>query len=63
MDNDAEVFFKNAVKSFGLSWRVLHRLMKLSRTIADMEKSEKISTVHIAECLQYRSKTMFVSDL
>ena len=60
METAAEDFLKQASKQLTLSPRVVHRLMKLSRTIADMEQSDLIHIQHIAESLHYRSKTMFV---
>jgi len=34
--------------------------MKLARTIADMDQAEDVTVAHLAESLQYRSKTLFV---
>lgn len=47
---------KNAVDNFHLSARSYHRVLKISRTIADLEAAEKISAQHLAEALQYRPK-------
>lgn len=60
LDKESEDFLKTAVKSLHLSPRVIHRTIKLARTIADVEWVEDIQTSHIAEALQYRAKTMFV---
>lgn len=47
---------KKASERLGLSPRGIHRVMRLSRTIADLEGSEQISDTHILEALQYRAK-------
>jgi magnesium chelatase family protein len=47
---------KMAISSFNLSARGYHRVLKLSRTIADLADSENILTEHVAEALQYRAR-------
>ncbi len=47
---------KKAVTHLHLSARGYHRIIKLARTIADLENTENIEAEHIAEALQYRSK-------
>ncbi|MGJ3494125.1 ATP-binding protein, partial [Piscirickettsia salmonis] len=44
-----------AIEKFGLSARVYHRLLKVARTIADLEQSTDIKLQHVQESLAYRS--------
>ena len=61
LTSGAKDFIKQAASSLYLSSRVVHRSIKLARTIADMEDVENIDTKHIAEALQYRNKNMFIT--
>ncbi len=54
---DAVDLLKMAISQMNLSARSYHRVLKLSRTIADMAESDQILTEHIAEALQYRVKS------
>lgn len=54
LDETANQIFEKAISSLKLSARASMRLLKLSRTIADMEESENIEPKHLAEALQYR---------
>ncbi len=54
LDKESNLLLKQAVNTYGLSARTYFRLIKVARTIADLEKSKDISTSHIAEALQYR---------
>ena len=51
---EAENILKLAADRFDFSARSYFRLIKVARTIADLEQSEKILTSHMAEALQYR---------
>lgn len=55
-------FLSQAANSLNLSWRVVHRTIKLARTIADMNWENDVWVKHLAEAIQYRSKTMFVDE-
>ncbi len=53
---EAIALLKQAVTRFHLSARVYHRLLKVSRTIADLAGAEAITVAHVAEALQYRPR-------
>jgi len=56
LEAPAQSLLRTAMKQLHLTARSFHRVLKLSRTIADLENSEGIKTHHVAEALQYRHK-------
>jgi magnesium chelatase family protein len=46
---------RDAILKLGLSARAYHRVLKLARTIADLEETADIATAHVSEAIQYRS--------
>lgn len=55
IDDNTKQFLKNAINQFNLSARAYDRILKISRTIADLENKENIELSHIAQALQLRS--------
>lgn len=56
LSDDIEQILKRAVDSMNLSARSYYRILKLARTIADLETSNQIEAKHILEALSYRKK-------
>jgi magnesium chelatase family protein len=56
LDEQAQSLLRLAMTQLGLSARAFHRVLKLSRTIADMAGSERILASHVAEAVQYRQR-------
>jgi magnesium chelatase family protein len=54
LGGDAKVMLKAAMDRFSLSGRGMHRVLKVARTIADLEGERVIGTPHVAEALQFR---------
>lgn len=54
LNDEVTVFLRQAVSRLGLSARSYYRVIKISRTIADLESVPGISVAHVAEALQYR---------
>ena len=54
LKKESVLFLREAMQTLHLSMRSYHRILKVSRTIADLAGAESIATGHVAEALQYR---------
>ena len=54
MDEKAQNLLERAVDKLGLSHRAYHRILKMSRTIADLAGAESIQIAHLSEAVSYR---------
>lgn len=55
IDGESRSLLNSAIETMGLSARAYHRILKVARTIADIDGKEDIGLEHIAEAVQYRS--------
>ncbi len=58
VEESAQSLLKAAMKQLYLSARAFHRILKLARTIADLENADIIKAHHVAEAIQYRPRSL-----
>ncbi len=56
LDEGGQGLLQMAMRQLQLSARAFHRILKVSRTIADLAGSDNIAAAHMAEALQYRAR-------
>jgi magnesium chelatase family protein len=55
LDGDSAQLLRSAMVKFGFSARAYNRIVKIARTIADLDAHEEIGVVHVSEAIQYRN--------
>jgi magnesium chelatase family protein len=55
VDEQTQALLESAMERLGLSARAYNRIIKVARTIADLDSREKISVADVSEAIQYRS--------
>ena len=58
VESPAQSLLRTAMKQLHLTARAFHRVLKLARTIADLDRADIIKTNHLAEALQYRQRSV-----
>ena len=54
LSDDCEILMRNAFKTLSMTARSYDRILRVARTIADLESAENITSAHLAEAIQYR---------
>jgi len=56
LDNSSKSLLRAAMSQPGMSAHAFHRILKLARTIADLEGAPEVKTHHLVETIQYRPR-------
>ncbi len=54
LDREAQQMLTSTLEKLGISARAYHRILKVARTVADLNDSESIQTIHLAQAIQFR---------
>ena len=60
LSNEEEMFLERAFNKLSLSARSYHKILKLARTIADLDESDYIGKRHLSEALNYRLSDVYM---
>lgn len=60
LDNEGSALMKDAYEALGLTARSYDRILRVARTIADLDGSDTIRPMHLAEAIQYRTSSALV---
>lgn len=55
LNDELKMILKTAMDKYALTMRSLHKIIKISRTIADLENNDDILPKHVTEALQYKT--------
>lgn len=61
VDEAGDALLRTAIARLGFSARAYHRILKIARTIADLDGADAIGTAHVSEAIQYRSLDRLVA--
>ena len=62
LDKESEEMLQKAFQSMNLSVRSYDRILKVARTIADLDGEESIRRIHVAEAVQYKMNSMMIGQ-